>query len=45
MSIDITFDRDIETPSGVTTGIPGCYVSTNSGTSWPALPTGYTASI
>ena len=31
-TIDITFDRDIETPSAVTTGIQGVFVSEDSGT-------------
>lgn len=44
-AFDVTFDRDIETPSGATTNLPGHFVSTNSGTSFSLLMTGYSAAI
>lgn len=44
MQIDVTFDRDIKTPAGVTTALPGHYVSLNNGTTYPNL-TNVTAAI
>lgn len=44
-AIDVLFDRDIRTPAGVTAGLPGHFLSTNNGSSWPAVPSGYTAAI
>lgn len=45
MAIDIAFDRDIKTPSGATTGLPGHFVSTNNGGAYAETPVGYTVAI
>jgi hypothetical protein len=42
--IEITFDRDIETPSGATSSLAGWFVSAD-GSTWAEIPTGYTAAI